>query len=232
MFGTWTVSAVGFSDHPTCGQTVLNGSLQVQQRLPNKLFEMYKGTVESQISYASCDDPMGEVVNATLTVQGNVVTISYDNSSWSPDLLKRVGDVMEGWDSKEVRSRWVKVAGASDSTRAAEAQKNISQTMYEQASDQIRAEIVAQGYDETDAENRLREFFDAAAACEVGSLMISAAEQGLSFYELVNLIDTGSIGLMNSDLQEAFDVKPFNARMRQCNDDIYGDYGLTLATNE
>ena len=177
---------------------------------------LYMGVMTVETKFEHCEHVTTAKSRAYIAVRGDHVDISYENSNWAPDFLVRTGDVMKGPDAAGVVGHWIRQSGPSDSARAAEAKKNIAQAAYEQFSDRVREALLSQGHDEAKVESILWKNFDASAACQVDALMASAAEQSLSFYELVNMIDPVAGGMSNMELHDSFDQKSFSSRTKFC----------------
>lgn len=216
LFGTWSATASGPSGDPNCGDAHVTGEIRVLQRASHEDVVLYQGVMTSETTYSNCDGVRTSSSEAQLVVNDDKVEIYYTNPEWFPDYLVRAGDTMTGPDSAGLVGHWVKTSGPDDASRAAEVKAAMAQSSYEESASAIRESMLSQGLDPAVSESTLWQFFDGMAACEVDALMTSSAEQSLSFYELVNMIDPLSGGISNMDIYDSFDRKSFNARSSAC----------------
>ena len=194
LFGTWKITGTHALPAPDCGDTVTNGELRVLQRVTDARSILYQGFVKFSQSYENCEDGVEEVSEALLNVDESRVIVTYENPDWFPDILTLDGDLMEGTDTNGTETEWVKISEPSDDDRAQEVKTSVAQREYDAWADQIRAALLSNGHTESDAEAILWKYFDGQAACQVDTLRAMAAESSLSFYELVNMIDTELAG--------------------------------------
>lgn len=226
MFGTWSVTGSGSYEYPDCGRKSIEGSLRVLQRATDDNEEVYHALLSFEERFETCDTINQQEVHTFIKVNGDSVQLTYADPTWSPDMLVRTGDVMEGSDSSRFRTRWIKIAGPSDAQRAAEVKSNLANQLYGENADAMRYVLRSNGMSESEAEERLWQLFDAEAACMVDSLRASAARQSLSFYELVNLIDPAATGITNQELLDKFDNSANRTLEQACVDEEFRKLGI------
>jgi len=227
LFGTWKISGTGTSEDPACGASYISGEARILQRMTNETMEAYQGRMVSSITHESCDNSLEEDMQIALFVDGDRVSVTFEDRDRPPHFLILSSQKMEITFRSGGYLLWEKTVEPSNIARAAEAKENLAQNSYEEASDIYREILLSRSRGENEVESVLWQYFDEKAACEVDSMMAVTAEQSLSFYEIVNLIDPESFGATNSEMLADFDRAEYNSRTSACNKEIDEKFGMT-----
>ena len=232
LFGTWTLTGASRYEKPECGNAFLTGEVQVLQRITSseyEAYEAYDGRITSTISYENCDESLDEDMGVHLFVNGDQVTVVYEDQDREQNVLAKNGNVLDVFWSESGFFHWEKTAEASDVDRASEARKNIAQTGYDKGANSLRTVLISRGQKVSDVEDTLWQYYDRNASCQVDSMIEVAAETSVSFYEMANMIDPQTGGATNVVMVDVFDTGDYNSRALSCVENLKIELGINQA---
>jgi hypothetical protein len=104
LTGTWQYTVHGLPVHERCGQAQQVGELVIDRKITARA---YRGKARSVRSMEKCPGTDASESTATIRVKdGNLVTIDYDEDTWTMDRLRYVDGTMSGDLGDGISTTW------------------------------------------------------------------------------------------------------------------------------